>query len=205
MSATHQPPATATTGGRLTVKDLITVGVFSAFYIVAFYVAGMLGIIPIFMVLLALMCPIVGGIPFMLYLTRVKKFGMVTITGLLVGLVMTGGGHSWQSLIIAPLVAFLADLIFRAGNYSSWKHTLAGYFVFSLWIFGPYLPMMLNLDAYLAAIEPAYGTEHVTTVKSLMQNWFWFTIPVQTAVGALIGAYLGRGVLRKHFERAGIA
>ena len=43
MSATHQPPATATTGGRLTVKDLITVGVFSAFYIVAFYVAGMLG------------------------------------------------------------------------------------------------------------------------------------------------------------------
>jgi energy-coupling factor transport system substrate-specific component len=102
VSATHQPPATATTGGRLTVKDLITVGVFSAFYIVAFYVAGMLGIIPIFMVLLALMCPIVGGIPFMLYLTRVKKFGMVTITGLLVGLVMTGR-RPWagRSLFIA--------------------------------------------------------------------------------------------------------
>ena len=85
MSATHQPPATATTGGRLTVKDLITVGVFSAFYIVAFYVAGMLGIIPIFMVLLALMCPIVGGIPFMLYLTRVKKLGMVTTPACLSG------------------------------------------------------------------------------------------------------------------------
>lgn len=205
MSATPlQPPATASEGG-LTVQDLITVGIFSAFYIVGFYVVGLLGIIPIFLLLLALLCPIVGGIPFMLYLTRVKRFGMVTITGLLVGLVMLGGGMGWQTLIIGPLAGFLADLIFRAGHYSSWRHTLVGYFVFSLWIVGPYLPMMLNLDAYLAALEPTYGAEYATSVKGLMQSWFWFTIPIQTAVGALIGAYLGRATLRKHFERAGIA
>ena len=41
----------------------------------------------------------------------------------------------WPTLFIGPIAGFLADLIFRAGNYSSWKHTLVGYFVFSLWIF----------------------------------------------------------------------
>ena len=33
-------------------------------------------------------CPIVGGIPFMLFLTKTKKFGMITIMGILMGLVM---------------------------------------------------------------------------------------------------------------------
>lgn len=202
-TATPAAPAAAST--RLTVKDLITVGVFSAFYIVVFYATGMIGIIPVFMVLLALLLPIVGGIPFMLYLTRVKKFGMVTITGLLVTAVMFAGGHSWPMLVIGPLTALLADLIFKAGGYSSWKHTLLGYWVFNLWVFGPYLPMMIGLESYLKSIEPMYGTEYVTAVAALMPSWFFLTIPVQAAVGTLIGAYLGRATLRKHFERAGIA
>ena len=196
-------PTTST--ARLSVRDLITVGIFSAFYIVVFYATGMLGIIPIFMVLLALMLPIVGGIPFMLYLTRVKKFGMVTLTSLLVTVVMFAGGHSWPMLIIGPLTGVLADLIFRAGGYASWRHTLIGYWVFSLWVFGPYLPMMMGLHAYLASIEPVYGSAYVAAVEALMPNWFWVTIPIQAAAGALIGAYLGRAALRKHFQRAGIA
>lgn len=189
----------------LTVRDLITVGVFSAFYIVVFYATGMLGVIPIFMVLLALMLPIVGGIPFMLYLTRVTKFGMVTLTSVLVTAVMFAGGHSWPMLFIGPVTGVLADLIFLAGRYTNWKLTLVGYWVFSLWVFGPYLPMMLGLHAYLASIEPIYGAEYVTAVETLMPSWFWLTIPVQAAVGTLVGAHLGRAVLRKHFQRAGIA
>lgn len=202
---TTSPDTTTPTSTKLTVKDLITVGVFSAFYIVVFYATGMLGFIPVFMVLLALLLPIVGGIPFMLYLTRVKKFGMVTITSVLVTAVMFAGGHSWPMLLIGPLTGVLADLVFKAGNYSSWKLTVLGYWVFSLWIFGPYLPMLMGLESYLATIEPVYGSEWTNAVKTLMPSWFWLTIPVQAAIGTLIGAYLGRGVLRKHFERAGIA
>jgi energy-coupling factor transport system substrate-specific component len=203
-TATSATPST-TSARKLTVKDLITVGVFSACYIVVFYATGMLGFIPVFMVLLALLLPIVGGIPFMLYLTRVRKFGMVIITSILVTLVMFAGGHSWPMLVIGPLCGVLADLIFRAGGYASWKHTLLGYWVFSLWVFGPYLPMLMGLESYLKSIEPMYGAEWTGAVAALMPSWFWLTIPIQAAVGALIGAYVGRAALRKHFERAGIA
>ncbi|MCC7549957.1 MAG: MptD family putative ECF transporter S component, partial [Methanobacterium sp.] len=64
---------------RLNTKDLITTGIFTAIYIVIFFACGMLGYIPILLVFLPLICPIVTGIPFMLFLTKVKKFGMVTI------------------------------------------------------------------------------------------------------------------------------
>ncbi len=63
---------------KLQAQDLINVGIFTAIYFVLFFAGMMLGYIPIFIPLLGLVCPIICGIPFMLYLTKVKKFGMVT-------------------------------------------------------------------------------------------------------------------------------
>ena len=63
---------------KLQAKDLINVGIFTAIYFVIFFAGMMLGYIPIFIPLLGLVCPILCGIPFMLYLTKVKKFGMVS-------------------------------------------------------------------------------------------------------------------------------
>ena len=58
-------------------KDLINIGIFSAIYFVIMFAVAMLGMIPIFLPLLSVIVPILGGIPFMLFLTRVKKFGMI--------------------------------------------------------------------------------------------------------------------------------
>ena len=70
---------------KLQAKDLINVGIFTAIYFVIFFAGMMLGYIPIFIPLLGLVCPILCGIPFMLYLTKVKKFGMVSLTGIILG------------------------------------------------------------------------------------------------------------------------
>ena len=60
---------------RLTVKDLINVGVFTALYIVIFFVSSFIGYIPVFMVLLPVICAVVVGIPFMLFLSKTHTFG----------------------------------------------------------------------------------------------------------------------------------
>ena len=49
------------------------------FYLVIFFVAGMMNAIPILYPGYLLVIPIVTGIPFMLFLTKTEKFGMVTI------------------------------------------------------------------------------------------------------------------------------
>lgn len=96
-----------TKSNKLQAKDLINVGVFTAIYFVIFFAGMMLGYIPIFIPLLGLVCPILCGIPFMLYLTKVKKFGMVSLTGIILGLLnlVMGSGragsdfwyHLWRS------------------------------------------------------------------------------------------------------------
>ena len=62
-----------TRSNKLQPKDLINVGIFTAIYFIIFFAGMMLGYIPIFIPLLGLVCPILCGIPFMLYLTKVKK------------------------------------------------------------------------------------------------------------------------------------
>jgi energy-coupling factor transport system substrate-specific component len=190
---------------KLNAKDLINVGIFTAIYFVVFFACGMLGYIPIFMIGLPLMIAIVGGIPFMLYLTKVRKFGMVTITGIIIAILMFATGHGWPLLIIGSVTGFLADLIFKSGQYKSWKKTVAGYCVFSLWSFGAMIPMWVMRDSYFESIRSSMGDEYTNALMSLMSGWMLLILVASTVIGAIIGAYLGRATLKKHFKRAGIA
>lgn len=190
---------------KLNVKDLINVGIFTAIYFVVFFAVGMVGFIPVLLLALPFLDPAVGGIPFMLYLTKVKKFGMVTITGILVGLFMLATGHGWPVLVTGVVFPFLADLILKSGQYKSWKKTVIGYSVFSLWIVGAMLPMWIMRDSYFATMREGYGDQYADTLMNLMSGWVLALIPILAIVGGVVGAYLGRGTLKKHFIRAGIA
>ena len=63
------------TDNKLKGRDLINIGIYAAIYFVILFAVAMLGMIPIFLPLLSVLVPILGGIPFMLFLTKVKKPG----------------------------------------------------------------------------------------------------------------------------------
>ena len=65
---------------KLQGKDLINVGIFTAIYFVVMMAIAMLGFIPIFLPLLIVLVPLIGGIVMMLYYSKVEKFGMVSLT-----------------------------------------------------------------------------------------------------------------------------
>ena len=52
---------------KLQGKDLINIGIFAAIYFVVVFIVSMLGVIPIFIPLLDVLVPLIGGIPMMLY------------------------------------------------------------------------------------------------------------------------------------------
>lgn len=190
---------------RLNVKDLINIGLFTAMYFITMLVPGVLVLIPIFAVLLPFILAVIGGIPFMLYLTKVNKFGMISITGVIMALLKFAMGHGWPILPIGIFLAVIADLILKSGGYRKWPVIVAGYAVFSLWTFGLLLPMWIMRDAYFAKIREAYGAEYTNALMSIMSGWTLAIPPVLTVVGAMGGAFLGRAVMKKHFQRAGIA
>ena len=49
---------------RLEGKDLITIGIYTVIYVVIVMLVAMLGFIPIFIPLMAVLCPLIGGIPY---------------------------------------------------------------------------------------------------------------------------------------------
>lgn len=205
MTDTQTETAAAPAKTKITVKDLVTLGIFTAIYVVATFIVAALGFVPILNLALPLLIPIVTGIPFMLYITRVKTFGLISIMGVIIGLVMFAIGEGWPPLVLSIVAGVAADLILTWGNYRSWPKTLLAFGVFSVWVLGTLVPFWVMRESALATVEEQMGAEYTAELALLTADWvLWLLLPA-LIVGTLIGGYLGRLVLRKHFVRAGIA
>ena len=130
------------------VRDLVTCAVFAVIYFVIFFACGCLGMIPIMAYLFPLPLALVSGISQMLFYTKVRSFGMVTIMGALMGLLTFLMGYGPIGLGFGIVCGLVADLILKAGGYRSVKAAIASHCVFSLWIVGTQLPMWIMTEAY---------------------------------------------------------
>ncbi|MBA4699782.1 MAG: MptD family putative ECF transporter S component [Ruminococcus sp.] len=189
---------------RIQAKDLINVGIFTAIMFVVCMGVAMLGYIPIFIPLLSVLVPLVGGIPFMLFLTKVKKFGMVTIMSILIGILIGLMGMGVWVIVIAPVSGILADFIFKSGGYASAKKSILGYGVFSIWVIGNFIPIVVTRDNYFDMLISGYGREYAETLMRYIPDWSLIPLLAACFISGLLGAILGRALLKKHFERAGI-
>ena len=170
---------------KLQAKDLINLGLFTVLYfVIGCCVAIPIGFVPIFLPILGALWSLITGIPFMLFLTRVKKFGMVAIMGILSGL--------------------LGDLILKSGGYKSAKKSLIGYAVFSLWMVGTYIPMYFMVEDSWTSFAASFGEEYADQVMAVMPMWSIVLVIAGIFVFAIFGGLLGKALLKKHFVKAGI-
>lgn len=190
---------------RIGIKDLVNVGIFTAIYFVMFFISGMTGLIPVMTIFYPVLLAMLGGIPCILFFTKTDKFGLVTIMGILLGLITFIMGYGPYAIGTGVVCGLVADFVMRAGQYKSWKHMLIGYCVFSEWAVGSQLIMFIFKDAYLAGYIETQGQDYTDAVSVLLKDYMIPVVIVAVAVGALIGAYLGKATLKKHFKRAGIA
>lgn len=187
------------------IKDLVNLGLFTAIYFVLFFISGMTGLIPFMAVFYPVLLAVLGGIPCILFFSKTQKFGLVTMMGILMGLITFLMGYGPYALITGAICGALADLVMRTGGYKSWKHMLIGYCLFSEWAVGSQMIMFIYKDAYLAGYVEMQGQDYADAVSMLLANYMIPVVIVAIAVGAIVGAYLGKATLKKHFKRAGIA
>ena len=189
---------------KLGGRDLINVGIYAAIYFVILMAVAMLGMIPIFLPLLSVLVPILGGIPFMLFLTKVKKPGMIFIFAMIMGILMLLTGMGPWPLLTCAVAGLLAEICMKSGNYQSAKKAVFSYALFSIWIFGNYLPLFTDYEGYFAQ-RADYGQAYIDAVQKLMPLWMAPVLLAACFVCGLIGGLLGRGILKKHFRKAGLA
>lgn len=190
---------------RLTAKDLINVGIYTALYLVVFFVVGMLNAIPFLYPISYVYLPIVTGIPFMLFITRVEKFGMVSIMGTILGLFWYFMGYTWLAPLVYIPMGIIADVVMKSGNYRNFKVNTIGFWLFSCGELGCQAPMWILTDTYMAGVKEQMGAQYASQLAKFMPPWMGIVAIGLIFIGAVIGANLGRKMLKKHFQRAGIA
>lgn len=193
------------TKNTLQAKDLVNVGIYAAIYLVITMILSFLSLVPIFHPLLTIICPIVGSIPFMLFLTKTKKFGMITIMGVIMGVVMLLTGMGYYCLITGFVAALLADFVAKSGSYVSTKKSVLASGIFSLWYIGNYLAVFITREAHYRHVIEGYGKAYADSYMSFYPNWMLPVLLAACFFSGIIGGILGKKVLKKHFKKAGIA
>jgi len=189
---------------KLQGKDFINIGIFTAIYFIVIFAAAMVGVIPIFIPLISVTVPIVGGIPMMLYFSKIKKFGMLTTTGLLVGLLMLITGMGYWCILTGLIFGLIADFMLKSADYKSAKKEVLTHGVFSMWVIGAFIPIVVTRDAYYQNLIPGYGQEYADTLMSYMPDWILPILLAAALISGLLGGLLGRKIFQKHFKKAGI-
>ena len=189
---------------RLNAKDLINVGIYTAICAVICTAVAITGIIPIMMVLLVVFVPILTGIPYMLFLTKVKKFGMILILNVLMGALMWVTGMSYYALVVGTISGLIAEFIYRTGNYKSRKQGILAYAVSGIYCWANYFGIFFNAEAYFSTRQN-FGQEYIDAVTKLLPAWMCPVLLIVDLVCGIIGGWIGTKVLKKHFEKAGIA
>lgn len=191
---------------KLQAKDFITIGIFTALLFVVEFACGILGFIhPYIVASYVVMIPIVGSIPMMLFYTKIEKLGMLSIMSVLLAIIMfvTGMGYLGAPLIIASGV--IADLIARSGGYKSFKKTIISYGVFCLWICANYFPVVVSADSYRKnLIDGGYSVEYCDNLFRAINSKTIAVLLVLCFIFGCVGALIGKAVVKKHFEKAGI-
>ncbi|MBR3736675.1 MAG: MptD family putative ECF transporter S component, partial [Lachnospiraceae bacterium] len=128
---------------KMTVKDLITVGIFTVIYFVIFFICAMTGMIPVMAVFYPVLIALIAGIPCVLFFTTVQKFGMITIMAVLTAVLLFLMGYGYPGIFTGLAFGLIADFIMKSGNYKSFAKMVIGYVIFSEWVIGTQLPMFI--------------------------------------------------------------
>lgn len=188
---------------KLKIKDLVTIGVFAVIYLVIMFSVGMIGVIPILFLVYPTILGIVSGTVVMLFMAKVQKPWALLIFGMLTPIFMMVEGHTYILILHAFVVILIAELIRRAGNYNSFKYNMLSFAIFNTWICGSLMQMLWAREKYIE-MTMMMGNEYVEALERLVTYPHMAMVYIGAILGGLIGANIGRILLKKHFIKAGI-
>lgn len=190
---------------KLQAKDFITIGIYAAILAAISLVVSFTMFIPIFIAISAFLIPVVDGIPFMLFTTKIKKFGMISIMGTLAGIINCVLGMGIYTIPSGIIFGLLADIVLFSGNYKSRIKAVLSYGVYSMWIIGNYITIILTRESYYEMLlEGGVTPEYLDGVSKYVPDQSVIWLLIASFIGGIVGGLIGLRMHRKHFERAGI-
>ena len=187
-------------------RGAIAAGLFIALYLVIFVIIGVI-CMPI-AVLFLLMPELLAFFAAPVYhtmLTKAPGWISIFLAAVIPSLVLLATGH----IPIAPLVSvpagLIAVLLSKKGQYKSFKWNTISHMVFSLNVFGGFLPIWFMREYFFQrTLKGGMSQAFVDTVRLLTPWWGLLVMMIATMLCSLLGSLFTKKVLHKRLEKAGI-
>ena len=191
---------------KLTGKDVIAIGIYSAIYFVMNFAAMITGFIPLFWILLAGTAAILTGIPFLLMAVKVPKPGAVLIMGFITAFLYFITGQFTVLILITMLIACVLSETYRyITKYAlKFRNLVVAFILFSYGMVGSPLALFVYRESFLAQISETMSRKYVVAISSYITTPMLILLLVSPIVGGLLGALIAKRMFKKHFEKAGI-
>lgn len=190
---------------KLKIKDLVTIGVFTVIYFVLMFLSGMIGMVPILYLAYPAVAGIITGIVIMLFMAKVQKPWGLFILGLICSFIVIAMGNTYIILIHALISMVIAEFVRKIGGYKSFKYNMLSFTIFNTWICGFLMQILLAKDKVIEMAETrGMGYDYIMKLIALLNFRNIIFVYIGAIVGGIIGAYIGKVFLKKHFEKAGI-
>ena len=191
---------------KLTGKDVIAIGIYSAIYFVMNFAAMITGFIPLFWILLAGTAAILTSIPFLLMAVKVPKPGAVLIMGFITAFLYFITGQFTVLILITMLIACVLSEAYRyITKYAlKFRNLVVAFILFSYGMVGSPLALFVYRESFLAQISETMSRKYVVAISSYITTPMLILLLVSPIVGGLLGVLIAKGIFKKHFEKAGI-
>jgi len=187
-------------------RGAIAAGLFIALYLVTYVIIGAI-CMPV-AVLFLLMPELLAFFAAPVYhtmLTKAPGWISIFLAAVIPSLVLVATGH----IPIAPLVSvpagLIAVLLSKKGQYKSFKWNTISHMIFSLNVFGGFLPIWFMREYFFQrTLKGGMSQAFVDTVRLLTPWWGLLVMMIATALCSLLGSLFTKKVLHKRLEKAGI-
>ena len=143
----------------------------------------------------------------MLMESKVQKPGAIAIMGLITATLYFVTGQFTVLLLITFAVACILSEAYRAiTNYDDrFLHMAISFILFCYGMLGSPLAIWVYRDSFLTQIrQNGMSAEYVESLSGLISPPMLIALCVSPIVGGTIGAFIAKGVFRKHFRKAGL-
>lgn len=191
---------------KLNIKDFMTIAIFTVINLVlGMIIAAPLGGTPFTYMLICPVNALIGGIPTILFYSKVKKFGMLLIQSIIIGIFGLVLGFGIYALLLGVVCALISEAVLKSGEYKSMPKFILAYAFNCIAGISNYIPIFIASKKYFDKIGKQYGESFLNGLKEYSQNKLLLLALIAVAfVPGLLGGLLGKLVFRRHFERSGI-
>ena len=187
-------------------RGAIAAGLFIALYLVIFVIIGVICMpIAILFLLMPELLAFFAAPVYHTMLTKAPGWISIFLAAVIPSLILLATGH----IPIAPLVSvpagLIAVLLSKKGQYKSFKWNTISHMVFSLNVFGGFLPIWFMREYFFQrTLKGGMSQAFVDTVRLLTPWWGLLVMMIATALCSLLGSLFTKKVLHKRLEKAGI-